>query len=156
MIKNIKYFLVFLFLYSCGYSPVYKLNQKSNFSLDIITYSGNKKIGREIQKNLEKLKNLETQNVFNANFVSSKIQEVVTKDKKGDPSSFKLTIKVRLDLSSKTNSKTFEKEFIKETTFDSMDNKFELNQYENNIEKNMILQILQDINMFLNILENDL
>ncbi len=156
MIKNIKYFLVFLFLYSCGYSPVYKLNQKSNFSLDIITYSGNKKIGREIEKNLEKLKNLETQNVFNANFVSSKIQEVVTKDKKGDPSSFKLTIKVRLDLSSKTNSKTFEKEFIKETTFDSMDNKFELNQYENNIEKNMILQILQDINMFLNILENDL
>ena len=37
-----------------------------------------------------------------------------------------------------------------------MDNKFELNQYINNIEKNMILEILQDINMFFGVIENDL
>ena len=45
---------------------------------------------------------------------------------------------------------------MRETTFDSMNNKFELKQYVNNIEKNMIFQILQDINMFFNIIENDL
>ena len=156
MIKYLKYFFIFTFLYSCGYTPIYKVDQKSNFGLDVIVFSGDKKIGRKIEKNLEKFRNNETRNIFDADFVSSKTREIVTKDKKGDPSSFKLIIKIKLNLINKTSKKTLEKEFIKETTFDSMDNKFELNQYANNIEKNMIFNILEDINIFFNIIENDL
>ena len=143
-------------MYSCGYTPIYKVNQKSNFGLDVIIFSGDKEIGRKIEKNLKKFRTNETKNIFDVNFVSSKTQEVVTKDKKGDPSSFKLIIEVKLNLISKTNKKTLEKKFIKEATFDSMDNKFELNQYTNNIEKNMIFNILEDMNIFFNIIENDL
>ena len=156
MIKYLKYFLIFLFLYSCGYTPIYKVNQKSNLGLDKIIFSGDKKIGRVIEKNLEKFRSNETKNIFDADFVSSKTREVVTKDKKGDPSSFKLVVEVKLNLISKTNKKTLEKSFIRETTFDSMDNKFELNQYTNNIEKNIIFNILEDMNTFFNIFENDL
>ncbi len=156
MIKYLKYFLIFLFLYSCGYTPIYKVDQKSNFGLDVIIFSGDKEIGRKIEKNLKKFRTNETKNIFDVNFVGSKTQEVVTKDKKGDPSSFKLIIEVKLNLISKTNKKTLEKKFIKEATFDSMDNKFELNQYTNNIEKNMIFNILEDMNIFFNIIENDL
>lgn len=156
MTKHIKYFLFFLFLFGCGYTPIYEVNQKINFGLDEITYSGDKKIGRQIEKSLEKFRNNETKNIFNVDFESLKRKEVVTKDKKGDPSSYKLTIEVRLDLASKAQNKSFERKFIKDSTFDSMDNKFELNQYINNIEKNMILEILQDINMFFGVIENDL
>lgn len=156
MTKHIKYFLFFLFLFGCGYTPIYEVNQKINFGLDEITYSGDKKIGRQIEKSFEKFRNNETKNIFNVDFESLKRKEVVTKDKKGDPSSYKLTIEVRLDLTSKTQNKSFERKFIKDSTFDSMDNKFELNQYINNIEKNMILEILQDINMFFSVIENDL
>ena len=156
MIKNIKFFLIFLFLYSCGYSPTYEANQKLNFKLDKISYSGDKKIGREIEKGLEKFKNDENENVFNANFTISKKEEVITKDKKGDPSSFKTTIEIDLNLTNKTNNKTITRRFIKETTYDSMDNKFELDQYKIKIQKNMILKILQDINIFFSVIENDL
>ena len=156
MIKKIKYLIVLLFLTSCGYSPIYEVNQKTNFSLDIIKYSGDKKIGREIEKGLEKFKNKETNNSFNVNFTSLKKQEIVTKDKKGDPSSFKITIEIDLNLESKTGGENFSKKFVKETTFDSMDNKFELDQYINNIEKNMIFKVLQDINIFLGIIGNDI
>ena len=156
MIKYLKYFFIFIFLYSCGYTPIYKVDQKSNFGLDIIIFSGDKKIGRKIEKNLEKFRNNQTKNIFDADFVSSKTREIVTKDKKGDPSSFKLIIKIKLNLINKTSKKTLEKEFIKEATFDSMDNKFELDQYTNNIEKNMIFNILEDMNIFFNIIENDL
>ncbi len=156
MIKYLKCSLILLFLYSCGYTPTYKVNQKSNFGLDAIIFSGDKKIGRKIEKNLEKFKSNETNNTFDANFVSSKKREVVTKDKKGDPSSFKLIIEIKLNLISKNNKKTLQKKFQREATFDSMDNKFELNQYTNNIEKNMILNILEDMNIFFNIIENDL
>ncbi len=37
-----------------------------------------------------------------------------------------------------------------------MNNKFELSQYKLNLEKNMLSQILQDINIFLGVIENDL
>ena len=156
MVKYLKYFLIFLFIYSCGYNPIYKVSQKSNFGLDVIIFSGDKKIGRKIEKNLEKFRNNETKNIFDANFVTSKKREVVTKDKKGDPTSFKLIIEVKLNLINKTNEKTLEKNFKKESTFDSMDNKFELNQYASNIEQNMIFNILEDMNIFFNIIENDL
>tara|TARA_B100001093_G_scaffold143078_1_gene135533 strand:- start:2609 stop:3079 length:471 start_codon:yes stop_codon:yes gene_type:complete len=156
MIKNFKYICILIFLCSCGYTPIYQVNQKLNFSLGTINFSGDKKIGREIKKNLEKFKSDENENVFNANFIVFKKQEIVTKDKKGDPSSFKLIIEIKLDLVEEKNLKTFKKKFMKETTFDSMNNKFELKQYVSNIEKNMIFKILQDINMFFNIIENDL
>ena len=156
MVKYLKFSYIFLFLYSCGYTPIYKVNQKSNFGLDAIIFSGDKKIGRKIEKNLRKFRNNQTENIFDANFVSSKIREVVTKDKKGDPSSFKLIIKVKLNLISKTNKETLKKNFIREVTFDSMDNKFELDQYASNIEKNIIFNILEDMNIFFKVIENDL
>tara|TARA_A100001011_G_scaffold269523_1_gene278756 strand:- start:1249 stop:1719 length:471 start_codon:yes stop_codon:yes gene_type:complete len=156
MVKYLKFSFIFLFLYSCGYTPIYKVNQKSNFGLDAIIFSGDKKIGRKIEKNLRKFRNNQTENIFDANFVSSKIREVVTKDKKGDPSSFKLIIKVKLNLISKTNKETLKKNFIREVTFDSMDNKFELDQYASNIEKNIIFNILEDMNIFFKVIENDL
>ena len=156
MIKIIKYLFVLLYLNSCGYSPIYELNQKLDFKLGVINFSGDKKIGREIEKGLEKFKNNESQNIFDLDFAVTKKEVVVTKDKKGDPSSFKITIELDLDLTRKSNGRTFTKNFIKETTFSSMDNKFELDQYKNNIEKNMIFKILQDVNVFFNIIENDL
>ena len=156
MIKNFKYICILIFLCSCGYTPIYQVNEKLNFSLGAINFSGDKKIGREIKKNLEKFKNGGNENVFNANFIVFKRQEIVTKNKKGDPSSLKLIIEIELDLVEEKNLKTFEKKFMKETTFDTMNNKFELKQSISNIEKNMIFKILQDINMFFNIIENGL
>ena len=59
-------------------------------------------------------------------------------------------------LINKNNGKKFKKTFLKESLFNSMDNKFELNQYKNNIEKNMLSKILQDMSIFFNTIQNDL
>tara|TARA_B100001027_G_scaffold199412_1_gene158126 strand:+ start:57 stop:524 length:468 start_codon:yes stop_codon:yes gene_type:complete len=154
--KNFKYFLLFLFLLSCGYSPIYQADQKSNFKLGLIEFSGEKEISRLIIRNLERLKNNKSSNVYNVNFISTEENIVATKDKKGNASSYKITIIVDFYLNNESNDKNFNKKFIKETIYNSMDNKFELNQYKKNIKKNMTSQILQDIRVFLNIIENDL
>ena len=154
--KNLKYFLLFLFLLSCGYSPIYQADQKSNFKLGLIEFSGEKEISRLIIRNLEKLKNNKSGNVYNVNFISTEKNIVATKDKKGNASSYKITIMVDFNLNNESNDKNFNKKFIKETVYNSMDNKFELNQYKKNIKKNMTSQIVQDIQVFLNIIENDL
>ena len=156
MIKNVKYIIIFLFLLSCGYSPVYQTNQKINLKLDIINFSGDSEIGREIVKGLEKFNAGENLNIFNANLDINKREAIVTKDKKGDPSSFKTIIEVNLDLINQTNAKVIKRKFIEEITYDSMENKFELNQYKNKLEKNMVYKIIQDIGIFFSVIQNDM
>ena len=154
--KNLKYLFIFFFLLSCGYTPIYQTDQNSKIRLDIINYSGDKKLGRSITKGIERLKNNKSDNIYDLNLIGTKRESVASKDKKGNISTYKMLIEVDFNLESKENNKIFSKKFIKETTYNSMNNKFELSQYELNLEKNMISQILQDINIYLNIIRNDL
>ena len=156
MIKNLKYILIFLFLLSCGYSPVYQTNQKINFKLDIINFSGDKQIGREITKGLDKFKEGDNLNIFDVNLSINKKEIIVTKDKKGDPSSFKNTIEVSLDLINQSNAEVIKRKFIEEITYDSIENKFELNQYKDKLEKNMVFKIVRDIGIFFSVIQNDM
>ena len=145
-----------MFVLSCGYTPIYQTDQKLNIKLDTINSSGNKDISREIAKNLEKHKDNETNNVFDLFINSNKKEDIVTKDKKGNATSYKLTLEVDINLSNISNDKNFTKKFSRNMSFNSKNNKFELDQYRLNLEKNMISQILQDIDIYLRNLENDL
>ena len=156
MIKKTKYLIIFLFLLSCGYSPIYQSSNEMNLKLASINYSGDKEIGREIIKGLEKFKKSSNSNIFDAGFVVTKKEIIVTKDKKGDPSSFRTTIEIDLNLIYQKDNKVFTKKFIEESTYDSMENKFELNKNKNKLEKNIVVKILNDINIYFNIIQNDL
>ena len=154
--KNLKYIFIFVFVLSCGYTPIYQTDQKLNIKLDTINSSGDKDINREIVKNLNKYRDSDTNNIFDLSIDSTKKEEVVTKDKKGNATSYKLTLEVDINLSNISNDKNFIKKLTKDMSFNSKNNKFELDQYRLNLKKNMISQILQDINLYLRNLENDL
>ena len=154
--KNLKYLFIFVFVLSCGYTPIYQTDQKLNIKLNSINFRGDKDINREIVKNLNKYRDIDTNNIFDLSINSTKKENVVTKDKKGNATSYKLTLEVDINLSNISNDKKFTKKFSKDMSFNSKNNKFELDQYRLNLEKNMISQILQDINIYLRNLENDL
>ena len=145
-----------MFVLSCGYTPIYKIDQKLNIKLDEIKYSGDKRINRQIATGLKKYKDNNTNDIFDLTINSDKKENIVTKDKKGNATSYKLTLAVDLNLNSSSNNKTFTKTFIKDMSFNSRSNKFELDQYRKELEKNMISQILQDIDIFLRNIKNDL
>ena len=156
IMKKLKYFIILFFLLSCGYAPIYQSDRNLNLKLDTINYSGDKKLGRSVVKSLQKLRNNKSTNIFNLDFVSSKSENVVSKDKKGNISTYKMILVVNFNLKSKDNNKVFSKKFAKETNYNSMNNKFELSQYKLNLERNLTSQILQDINIFLRAIGNDL
>ena len=156
MTKNLKLFFIFLFLLSCGYTPIYQINKDSNIKIDIINFSGDKNIGREIVRGLENFRKNDAKSVVDLDFNASKQETIVTKDKKGNATSYKLVLTVDAYITNKINEKNYEKKFTKEMTFNSKNNKFELDQLKTNLEKNMITKILQDINIFLGIIGNDL
>ena len=76
--KNLKYLLIFIFVLSCGYTPIYQSDKKLNIKLDTINFSGDKRIGREIVKNLEKYKDSDTDNIFDLIISASKKKNIVT------------------------------------------------------------------------------
>ena len=154
--KNLKYIFIFVFVLSCGYTPIYQTDKKLNIKLETINSSGDRGINREIVKNLDKYRDSDTNNIFDLSINSTKKEDIVTKDKKGNATSYKLTLEVDINLSNISNDKNFTKKFSKNMSFNSKSNKFELDQYRLNLEKNMISQILQDINIYLRNLENDL
>ena len=156
MPKKLKYFFIFLFLMGCGYTPIYQIQKDSNIKIDTINFSGDKNIGREIIRGLENFKKSDAKNIFDLDFNTSKQESIVSKDKKGNATSYKLVFTVDAYFTNKFNNKNYEKKFTKETTFNSKNNKFELDQLKINLEKNMISQILQDINIFLGIIGNDI
>ncbi len=156
MTKNFKFFFIFLFLLSCGYTPVYQINRDSNFKIDTINFSGDKNIGREIIRGLENFEGNDAKNIFDLDLNTSKQESIVSKDKKGNATSYKLVLIVDASFTNKINNKNYEKKFTKETSFNSKNNKFELDQLKVNLEKNMIFKILQDINIFLGIIGNDI
>jgi len=154
--KKLKYIFILFLLLSCGYTPIYQAEQNLNLKLNEISYSGDKKLGRSIIKSLQKLKDNKSINIFDLDFVSSKSEIVVSKDKKGNISTYKMVLVVNFNLKNRDNNRVFSKEFAKETNYNSMNNKFELSQYKLNLEKNLTTQILQDINIFLRTIGNDL
>ena len=156
MTKNLKYFFIFLFLLGCGYTPVYQVKKSPNINIDNINFSGDKRIGREIVRGLENFRKGDAKNIFDLDLNSSKQESIVTKDKKGNATSYKLVFTIDAYITNKINNKNYEKRFTKETTFNSKNNKFELDQLRINLGKNLISQILQDINIFLGIIGNDL
>ena len=156
MTKNFKYFFIFLFLLSCGYTPVYQINKDSSFRIGIINFSGDKNIGREIIRGLKNFEGNDAKNICDLDLNTSKQESIVSKDKKGNATSYKLVLTVDAFFANKINNKNYQKKFTKETTFNSKNNKFELDQLKTNLEKNMISQIFQDINIFLGIIGNDI
>ena len=156
MTKNLKYFFIFLFLFGCGYTPVFQINKDSNFKIDTINFSGDKNIGRQIIRGLENFEGNDAKNIFDLDLNTSKQESIVSKNKKGNATSYKLVLTVDASFTNKINNKNYQKKFTKETTFNSKNNKFELDQLKINLKKNMISQILQDINIFLGIVGNDL
>ena len=154
--RSLKYLIIFILFVSCGYTPIYQTDEISKFKLGIINHSGDKKIGRELLNNLQRFKDKKSNNIFDINLTTIKRESIVSKDKKGNPSSYKIELEINLDLIGKNNDKKFSKKFIKETTYNSIDDNFKLNRYKKKLEKNLTSQILQEINNFFSILQNDL
>ncbi len=154
--RSLKYLIIFIFFVSCGYTPIYQTDEISKFKLGIINHSGDKKIGRDLLNNLQRYKDKKSNNIFDVYLTTIKRENIVSKDKKGDPSSYKIELEINLDLIGKNNDKKFSKKFIKETTYNSIDDNFKLNRYKKKLEKNLTSQILQEINNFFGVIQNDL
>ena len=149
MIKKIFIALIIITLTSCDYEPIYSKKNSTNILIDKIELNGNKKIDRTISSALN-LENSKIESGYTLIITSEKKLEIVSKDKTGNASAFKTTINVKI-LLNKDDEIFKEKSFGESFTYNNMRNKFELSEYQKNIEINLVNKISKEIFVFLNL-----
>ena len=148
-----KIFILFLLIItSCGYQPIYKIDQiKDTLKVKEIKLSGDKTLSEKISKGLsiEIVKSNESLNKLDVN--SQKNITETSKNSKGQVTSYRTTISTVISIMDDDDNLVREKNVSKQFSYNVLANKFKLKEYEEEIENNLINEIIRDTNIFLNI-----
>jgi outer membrane lipopolysaccharide assembly protein LptE/RlpB len=131
--KNITLIILVLFLFSCGYSSIYKNQKFQNFKINIIEAKGNSEMNNLIKNEIKLYSNKNTTNIYNLKIDTDYIKEALTKDAAGQITDYKLSVKsiFTFDLNEKTQVIKLEETINIQNQSDS----FEQNTYEKNIKR---------------------
>ena len=145
MIKKIFIVLLFILVTSCGYESIYAKKNLTKLTIEKIELSGNKKINKMIISQIPIT--LENNNKILILDTQKKI-ESSSKNKAGDTEVFNLSIITNLTL--KNDDKIFKSRvFSSDFSYNNVSNKFDLEQYQKSIEKNLAKKISDEIFLFL-------
>ena len=140
--KKIIYIVIALFvLNNCGYTPIHS-SINNNLYIDISQKNKNK-LNSKVENSFKKFSNQNTENIIQLEISSNKKINIISKDKKGDPSRFSMTILLTINILNKNNyeiNKT--KIYTENFDYNNNSNKFSLKQYEKDIENNLINKVV--------------
>jgi len=131
------YFFLIILVQACGYEPIYS-SKNYLFKIKDINYENNR-INNQIVNSLRSISNKNAKNLINLDIKSRKKKNIITKDKSGDPLIFELIIFA--DIVINDNQKTF----MGKQIYNNKKNKFELNEYEIELEKQITDNIINEI-----------
>ena len=140
--KKLIALILLVTLANCGFKPMLSISE-SSFSIDKIEYSD--VLGRQLNNNLKQYHQKKGRD-HNYSLVAETAEnrEITLKDKKGNPSSFRLGVSV--DLSVFENDKlVFKKKFGQKFDYSNSSKKFELSKFENERKKLMLDKISEEI-----------
>lgn len=147
--KKLIFVVIALFmLNNCGYNPIYS-SKNNNFYIDI-SQKDKSKLNSKIENNIKKFSNQNNENIIQLEISSNKKINIISKDKKGDPSRFSMIISLTINILNKNNyeiNKT--KSFTEKFDYNNNSNKFSLKQYEKEIEDTLINKIVEESIIYL-------
>ena len=141
--KNILYISLIFFLTNCGFTPVYLKNTNVNFSIEQVTYEGDRDLNNFLKTNLNEYKNQNVDNKITIEVDSIYRKIILSKDGKGEVANYQLEAEV-LFLIKPSNKKI---KITEKKIMDSMDDKFEEARYERTIKQNFASSISNKLSL---------
>jgi len=149
--KKILIILLFIFIYACDYTPIYSTGS-AKFKLNDIEVTGDKKINKIILKKISRLKENSSNLIYDLKINSSLEINPVSKDEKGNTKILEMSISA--DINILKNNITIQNKRISENfSYENNENKFQLNQYEKDIQKKLVERIIDNLILSLGTLE---
>ena len=138
--------LCFLFIFSCsGYEPIFS-TKDMDFNIDRIENIDSGSTTKEIIRNIRSYKLDANKKNYSLKISSIKKNKVTSRDSKGDPLTYRITIDVKVDIFSDDQDFLLNTiNVLKEFTYNYQVNQFALGQYRQNIIKNLIVRISEEI-----------
>ena len=141
--KNILYISLIFFLTNCGFTPIYLKNTNVNFSIEQVTYEGDRDLNNFLKTNLNQYKNQNVDNKITIEVESIYRKIILSKDGKGEVANYQLEAEVLFLIKpSNRRIKITEKKIM-----DSMDDKFEEARYERTIKQNFASSISNKLSL---------
>ena len=144
--------LIFI-LTSCAYEPLL-LNKKYDFYFSNIITNGNNEVNKIIKNSLLNRGNATSNQKYDLYIESEKEKEIISSNSKGDPTVYKVNVYVKYKLE-KNGKNIYEDTAARQATYNNINDKFELLQYEENIIKNLSQNISSNILVSITALEDD-
>ena len=143
------FLIIIFFITSCGYQPIYSNNSLEDTEFYKINTQGENKINKLILNSLSLKENISNEKLPELFLSSLYGVEEISKNSKGQVETYRSSILVNIKIIKNKNtikSKTFSDEF----TYNKKNNKFELNEYQKSIRKQLTDGIIEDLFLFLN------
>ena len=140
--------ITFIFLLSCGYQPIFSFDE-STFSISKIKLIEKNKANSRIKNALKFYReNNNAKTFYDLEISSNKSKNVLSKDSRGDPKIFSLSVSIKINLM-ENNLLKYEKTFNKKESYNTNSNKFRLKEYEDQIASNMVNKMIEEIIIYL-------
>ena len=138
--------LIFL-LSSCGFTPIYQNNIKANFSIEQVTYTGDRELNNFLKINLNQYKNQKNDNkiYIETNSIYKKI--ILSKNSAGEITNYSLEAEVTFSI--KPINKVIK--FTEKKIIDGINDKFEEARYERSIKQSFAVSISNKLSSELSI-----
>ena len=137
--KNIILISFLLFIYSCGYTSVYKNQNSNDFQINIVEMQGNSEINNMIKNELKFYSNKKSKNKYDISINSDYQKIIISKNSAGVATDYKLLVDTKITIN--FNNKTDIFNFSENINMKSNSNSFEQNNYERNLKKNFASSI---------------
>ena len=135
--------LIFLFLQSCGYSPIYSFQNKINFKLNIIEIDGSSKMNDIFKIQIKRFSDKTSEKKLDLKIFTYYEKSILTKNKKGEATKFNIKKIINFKIINSENEENHS--FNTETIVDNISDKFEQNNYENSIIENFISSSIEKL-----------
>ena len=147
-IKKIFLLIIFFFQLSCGYKIA---NNIENYKFFITEYqlNGEREINILLEDNFKRFQQNENlQKAYKLKTDSRIIKTTTSKNAAGDDLTYKIEIFIDVEVTKIDNSKN-QISFNEETNYAAAQSKFELKQYEEILTRDLVNQIILEINNYL-------
>ena len=148
MIKKLLLSISFLiFIYSCSYEPIYSKKNKSDFSIEKISFEGNREINNLINQKLDKYKKKEIGNKLSIFVSSIYTKNSQSKKTSGTTTRYNLETSVKFDIT--TENSTTSINITKDFVMKNLSDEFEEKIYEDKIKDNLSESIVNELLLYL-------
>ena len=145
MYKKIFLIIVVLnFLNHCGFTPLHSSKQAANFSIETISFEGDRMINNYLSDNLSKFENDKFEKKFTILVNTNYNKNIISKDKTSKVTNYELSAVSIFQIS--YQDKIIKKfELSERKTINNIEDKFEEQKYEKSVKQNFALAISNQI-----------